>query len=205
MYILSFRAVITKRLPLSELELINDNQWRRLFTKIVKRPSKHGISGINENDSIPPCPQWALDDTPLQHCPKAKRMHVADQSKQVCVTTSSDKRYLTTTPFVSLSSEVVWMTILTRGKPAWSLGDIAPSSVLHDAVYQDHNEKKVQTIATLEHLLKKLAEKTNRIREHHHLPQDSQVIIIMDSVASHNQEALTPIKGHLHQGNDHPS
>ena len=53
--------------------------------------------------------------------------------------------------------------------------------------------------------MRKLANKASRIREQHHLPEDSSVIIIMDWVASHSQEALTPIKGHLHQCKDHPS
>ena len=76
--IVSCRAVTTERLPSSELELINDNQWRRLFPEIVRRPSEHGISGNNVNDGILICLQWALDETPLQYCPKERRMQVAD-------------------------------------------------------------------------------------------------------------------------------
>ena len=158
-------AVTTERLPSSELELINENQWRRLFTKIVQRPREHGISGSNVNDVIPPCLQWALDETPLQYCPKEKRMHPADQSKQVCLKTSSYKRQLTATPCVRQSGEVVCMQIITRGKTARSHADIPPSCLLHDALYQDYSDKKVQTGATFERLLRKLADKAGRIRE----------------------------------------
>ena len=105
--IMSCRAVTTERLPSSELELLNDNQWRRLFTKIVQRPGERGITGGNVNDGIPPCPQWALVETLLQYYPKEKRMHVANQSKQVCLRMSSDKMQLTTKPCVSRSGEVV--------------------------------------------------------------------------------------------------
>ena len=175
------------------------------MTKIVQRPSEHGMSGSNVNDGILPCLQWASDETPVQYCPKEKRMQVANQSMQVCLRTSSDKRQLTATSCVGRSGEVICMQIITRGKPARSHADILQGCLLHDAVYQDHSEKKVQTGATFERLLRKLADKAGRIREQHHLLEDSSVIIIMDWVASHSQEALTPIKGHLHQCKDHPS
>ena len=97
------------------------------------------------------------------------------------------------------------MHIITRGKTARSHADIQPGCPLHDAVYQDHSEKKVQSGGTFECLLTKLADKANRIHEQHHLPEDSPVIIIIDLVASHCQEALTPIAGHLHQCKDHSS
>ena len=130
--IMSCKAVTTKRLPSSEPELINGNQWRRLFTEIMQRPGEHGISGSNVNDGIPPCLQWALDETPLQYCPKEKRMHVADQSKQVCLRTSSDKRQLTATPCASRSGEVVSMQIITTEKTARSHADIPPGCLLHE-------------------------------------------------------------------------
>ena len=109
------RGVTTERLPSSELEPINDNQWPRPFTVIVQRRSEHGISDSQVNDGILPCLQRALDETPLQYRPKEKRMHVADQSKQVCPRTSSDKTQLTATPCVNRSGEAVCMPIDTRG------------------------------------------------------------------------------------------
>ena len=132
-------------------------------------------------------------------------MHVADQSKQVCPRLSSDKRQLTATRCVSRSGEHACMQIITRGKTARSHADVLTGCLLHDAVYQDHSEKKFETGATFEHLLRKLADTASRIREQHHLLEDSAVIIIMDWDASHSQQALTPIKGHLHQCKDHPS
>ena len=95
------------------------------------------------------------------------------------------------------------MQIITRGKTARSHADVPPSCLLHDAIYQDHGEKKVQTGATFGRLLRKLADQAGRIHEQHYLQQDSPVIIIMDWVASHSQKALTPIKGHVHQCKDH--
>ena len=184
---------------------MNDIRLPRMFTEMVQRPGEHGIGGSNLNDGIPACLQWALDETPLQHSPKQKRMHVAPQSKQVCPRTSSDKGQLTATTCVSRSGEVVCMQIITREKIARSHADIPPGRLLHDAMYQEHIEKKVQTRATFERLLRSLAQKASRIREHHHLPEDSPVIINIDWVASLSQEALTPIKEHLHQCKDHPS
>ena len=109
-----------------------------------QRLCKHVISG-NVNDGIPPYLQWALDETPVQYRFHERRMHVADQSKQVCVRMSNDKRQLTATPYVSRSGEVVCMQIITRGKTARSHADIPPECLLHDAVYQDHIEKTVQS------------------------------------------------------------
>ena len=123
--IVSYRAVTTEGLPSSELELINDSQWRWLLTEIVQRVGEHGISGSKVNDGIPPCLQWALDETPLQYCPKEKRMHVAHQSKQCCLRTSDDKRQLTATPCVSRSGEVVCMQIISKGKTARSHADMS--------------------------------------------------------------------------------
>ena len=117
-------------------------------------------------------------NTPLQYCPKEKRMQVADQSKQLCLTTSSDKRQLTATPCVSGSGEVVCMQIITRGKTERSQADVPPDCLLHDAMSQDHSEKKVQTGATFERLLRKLADKANHIRERHQLQENSPVIIM---------------------------
>ena len=131
-------------------------------------------------------------------CKESGTRRKADQSKQVWLRKSSDKRQLTSTPCVSRSGEAVCMQFITRGKTAWSHADISPGCLLHDAVYQDRRENKVQTGATFERLLRKLADKANRIREQHHLPEDPPVIIIMDCVTSHSQEALTPIKDHLH-------
>ena len=64
-------------------------------------------------------------------------MHVADQSKQVCLRTSSDRRHLTATPCVSRSGEVVCMQIVTREKAARSHADLARGCPPHDAMYQD--------------------------------------------------------------------
>ena len=72
-------------------------------------------------------------------------MHVADQSKQICLPRSSDKRQLTATPCVSRSGEVTCMQIITRGKTARLHGDIPLGCLLHDARYQDNSGKKVQT------------------------------------------------------------
>ena len=120
-------------------------------------------------------------------------------SMQVCLRRSSDKRQLTATLCVSRSPEVVCMHIITRGKTARSHADIPLGCLLHDAVYQDRSEKDVYTKATFEHLLRKLAEKARHIREQHDLPENSLLIIIMERVTSHSQEALTRIKGHVHQ------
>ena len=65
------------------------------------------------------------------------------------------------------------MQIITRGKTPRSNADVPPGCQLPDAVHQDHIEKKVQTTATFERLLRKLAEKAGRICEQHHLPEDS--------------------------------
>ena len=97
------------------------------------------------------------------------------------------------------------MQIITRRKTARSHAAIPPCCLLHDAVYQDQMLKKVPTRATLQRLLKKLADKANRIREQHHLPEHLLMIIIMGWIASNGQEALTPIKRHLHECKDHPS
>ena len=94
---------------------------------------------------------------------------------------------------------------ITRRKIAGSHASIQPGCLLHDAVYQDHSEKKVHTGATFERLFRKLGDKASHISEQHHLPQDSPIIIIMDCIASHSQDVLAPIKGHLHPCKDHRS
>ena len=141
--IVSCRAVTIERLPSSELMLINDNQWRRLFIEIMQRPCEHGVTGSNRDDDIPSYLEWALDETVLQYCPKERRMHVADESNQVCLRTSNDKTQLTATPCVNKTGEVVGMQIIARGKTARSHADIPPGGLLLDAAYQNHCKKPV--------------------------------------------------------------
>ena len=150
------------------------------------------------NDGIPPSVQWALDETSLRYCPKEQKMHVADQSKQVCLGTSRNNKQLTAIRCVSRSGEGVCMQIITRRKIALPHAYIPPSCVLRDALYQDQNDKNFRMGATLQGLLRNLAPKVGRIREQHHLLEDLLVIIIMQLVASQSQEARTPIKGHVH-------
>ena len=95
------------------------------------------------------------------------------------------------------------MQIIIRRKRAQSHANIPRDCVLHDAVHQDHRAKQAQPIANFERVLRKLAEKASHLREVQNLPEDSPVIIIMDYVASHSQEALTAIKGHVHQCKNH--
>ena len=83
---------------------------------------------------------------------------MADQSKQVCLSTSSGWRQLTVTPSVSRSGEIVHMQIISREKTAQLHADIPACCLLHDAMYQDDSEKKVQTGATFECLLEKWAQ-----------------------------------------------
>ena len=75
------------------------------------------------------------------------------------------------------------MQFITRGKLARSHADSPPACLLRDAVYQDHSEKKVQTGASSEGRLRKLADKANGICEQHHLPEDTPVIIIPSPTA----------------------
>ena len=70
------------------------------------------------------------------------------------------------------------MQIITRGKAERSQADVPPDCLLHDVMSQDHSEKKVQTGATFERLLRKLADKANHIRERHQLQENSPVIIM---------------------------
>ena len=95
-------------------------------------------------------------------------MHAADPSKQVCPGMSNDKRQLAATPCRSRSGEVVCMQMNARRKTAQLHINILLGCLMHDGVYQDHNEEMVQTEALFDRLLWKLAEKVHRIRDHHH-------------------------------------
>ena len=90
---------------------------------------------------------------------------MANRSKQVCLRTSSDKRQLTATPHVSRRAEIVCMQCIITRKAARSHANIPAGCLLHEAVYEDHSEKMVHTAATFEHLLRKLPDKANRIRD----------------------------------------
>ena len=170
----------------------------------MQRLDHYEIIGTNAHIGVPPCLLWALDETALQYCPKERRTQVADQSEQVYLRKSNDSMRLTSTPCVSPSGEVVCMQIIARGKTPWLHANIRPGGLLHDAVYQEHSETKAQTGATFERLPRTLAEKAHDIRQHLDIPEDLPKVFIMESVASHSQEALTPIKGHLHQFKNHP-
>ena len=182
--IVSCRAVTTERLPSSEPELINDNQWRQLFREIVQRPGEYEFSGSNVNDGIPPCLQWPLDESPLQYYGNERRMHVADRSKQACMRTSNDKKQRTATP---VSAEVVRLSAY-RSLP--EVREHGHTLTFHLVAYcmipctKTTVKKKVQTRATFERLLRKVAEKARRIHEQHHLPEESTVIIIVDKKPS---------------------
>ena len=89
---------------------------------------------------------------------------MADESREVCLRTSRDERNLTAA-YVSHDGEVVCMQFITRGKKAQSHADVAPSCLLHDALYQDHGGKEVETGATFERLLTNLPYKAGRMRE----------------------------------------
>ena len=96
-----------------------------------------------------------------------KRMHIAEQAKQVCLKTSTDKRHLTATPYVNQSGEVVCMRIIARRKTARSYAPLSPGYLLHDAVYKDNSGKKVQNAAIFKRLLRKLAQRAGRIPDQH--------------------------------------
>ena len=131
----SCSSATTERRPSSELQLINENQWQPLFTEIAQRPEEHGIGGSNGNDGIRPCLQWALDETPLKYYHKQRKMHMADQSKQVCLRTRNEKRQLTTTRCFVRSGDVVCMQIITTGNIVRWYADVPPSCLVHDVVY----------------------------------------------------------------------
>ena len=95
------RAITTQRLPSSDPELIDDKCWRRCLQRSCKdKPNMELVAAAEMIASLLVL-QSALDETYLQYCSKERGMHVADLSKQVCLTTNNDKRQLTATPRVS--------------------------------------------------------------------------------------------------------
>ena len=66
---------------------------------------------------IPAAYHWAMDETPLQYCPKGKKMYASDShAKQVCLRTNNDKGQTTASLCMSCEGKFVCMQIRTRGK-----------------------------------------------------------------------------------------
>ena len=65
-----------------------------------------------------------------------------DQSKHLCSKTSNETRQLKAIRCVSVGGKVLCMHIITIGKTARSRAYIQSGCLLHDALYQDHSEKR---------------------------------------------------------------
>ena len=135
----NLRACTTDRPPSTAADRQEENDWREDLQKVLKNPRQFGCNC----DEFTKDTTLAMDETPLQYCPKGRgTFQLPEESNRgVYIANGADKRQATATPVVTLAGELLLLQVIWRGKTS---ACHAKTTVVDPKIVQMHTEKKMQ-------------------------------------------------------------
>ena len=154
--------------------------WRTIILEIMDEPSAYGLD-FGELGAVPKECVLAADETVLEYCPKIQGTFNNINSKSVFISYNDDKRQATATPVCDMVGEMVVLQILWRGaSTACHPSKKSIEHLLHNAILEDHAQKKIQTADTGGRLKNRIWQQRKKRLEAKNLSHYLPAIMVID-------------------------